>query len=460
MANDRRWSRRYRFVRGIARTLLRAEYRSIEVSGADRVPAAGPVVLVANHENSLVDSMAILVASPRMASPLAKAPLFKVRLVKPFLEALGGLPVYRTQDAAENEGRGARANLDMFAACRERLGAGGSIVVFPEGVSQPRPKLMPLRTGAARIALDVLAPVSIVPVGLVYETPGERRGRILVRFGDPFVVDGSTVGSARRGAISSTTRRIETSLRGLLAEAESQGDLAAMRVLAVIGAQEEGLPPPATMEEAHARTQALARGYAALRVTDPAEVEGVRADTDAFTRTLSIAGIPLELLDVPFPVGRVVAFAARTLSAAIFGAPLDFLASVVTWPARAIGEVLVARSSGVSEDLVALNRIVGQATIHAIFTLTLAAVLGVVLSPWAAVAVLLGLPSLFFLHVAWRDWRHDAKARIRTFSLLAGGRLRRDLRRQRRDLHERVQRARTRIASTPADGALSSPAVG
>ena len=460
MQDDRSLSRRYRFVRGIARTLLRAEYRSVEVAGADAVPAGGPVVLVANHENSLVDSMAILVTSPRMASPLAKAPLFKSAIVRPFLTALGGLPVYRVQDVAENAGKGARANLEMFAVCRERLKAGGSIVLFPEGVSQPRPKLMPLRTGAARIALDVGSPVSIVPVGLVYEPPGARRGRILVRFGQAFVVDGSTVGPARRGAIASTTRRIETELRALLAEAESQGDLAAMRVLAGIGAQEEGLPPPATLAEGHARTQALARGYATLRAIDPAEVEAIRADTDAFSRTLSISGITPALLDLPFPLGRVLAFSAKTIATALVGAPLDLLASILTWPARAIGEILVARQSGVSEDVATLNRIVGQAVVHAMFTVLLAAGLSVFVSPWVGLLALATLPALFFLHVAWRDWRHDAKTRIRAFFLLAGGRLRRDLLRQRRALHRRVQAARARIAAVPPTAATAPPAIG
>src|SRR5439155_1275182 len=218
-----------------------------------------------------------------------------------------------------------------------------------------------------------LAPVSIVPVGLVYEPPAERRGRILVRFAEPFVVDGSAVGPARRGAIASTTRRIEAELRALLAEAESQGDLAALRVLAAVGAQEEGLLPPATLEEAHARTQALARGYVALRALDPAEAEAIRADTDAFVRTLALSGVPLALLDEPYSARRVLAFGARFLATALLGAPLALVAAVATWPARAAGEVIVARSSGLSQDVAALNRIVGAATLHALVTLFVAA---------------------------------------------------------------------------------------
>jgi glycerol-3-phosphate O-acyltransferase/dihydroxyacetone phosphate acyltransferase len=440
--------RGFRIVRAFSRLLLRAEYRDVEVSGAERVPKTGPVVFCANHENSLVDSMAILEAAPRVASPLAKAPLFKVPILKPFLKGVAALPVYRVQDAAENEGKGARANLEMFAACRERLQAGGAIVLFPEGVSQPRPKLMPLRTGAARIALDVGKPTWIQPVGLVYESPGERRGRILARFGEPFSVDGSTLGERRRGAIASTTRRIEQALRDLLAEAESQGDLEAMRLLAVVGAQEAGLPPPATLEEEHARTQALARGYARLRELAPGDVEAIRADVDEFRRELALAGVPVEALDRPHSAGRVLLFLGRALAGLLLVWPLALVAAVVTFPARALGGVMVARSSGLSEDVVAVNRIVGQAVILFLTGLVVGIALGAFVSPIWGVAAFVALPALFALHVAWRDVRFVAKRRVRAFLLLAGGRLRRDLRRRRAALHARVAAAGLRLAGT------------
>ena len=460
MGEGKTLPRGYRLVRAFSRVLLRAEYRCVEVTGAERVPATGPVVFVANHENSLVDSMVILVAAPRVASPLAKAPLFKVWVLRPFLHGVAALPVYRVQDVAENEGKGARANLEMFAACRERLQKDGAIVLFPEGVSQPRPKLMPLRTGAARIALDVGKAVWIQPVGLVYEPPSGRRGRVLARFGEPFAVDGSTVGPRRRGAIASTTRGIEQALRSLLAEAESQGDLEAMRVLAVVGAQESGLGLPKSLEEEHARTQALARGYARLREVAPEEVEAIRADVDEFRRELSLAGIPLEALDRPYTAGRVLAFLGRALAGLLFVAPLALVAAVVTFPARVLGEVLVARSSGLSEDVVALNRIVGQAMFLFLTGLVAGVVLGLAVSPWWGVAAFLALPVLFALHVAWRDVRHDARLRVRTFLLLAGGRLRKDLLRRRAALQARVAAAGLRLAGanvkTPA-GEEASP---
>ena len=107
-------SRGFRFVRWVARLMLRSQYRRIEVDGAERVPTEGAVLLVANHFLSLVDTMALFHASPRPASFLAKAPLWKSWLLRPFLDAAGAVPVYRPQDQSENEGRSVRANLEVF----------------------------------------------------------------------------------------------------------------------------------------------------------------------------------------------------------------------------------------------------------------------------------------------------------------------------------------------------------
>ena len=56
----------YRALRSVARIALRWFYRDIEVVGAERVPAAGPVLLVGNHQNALVDALVIGTALPRL----------------------------------------------------------------------------------------------------------------------------------------------------------------------------------------------------------------------------------------------------------------------------------------------------------------------------------------------------------------------------------------------------------
>ena len=64
-------SRRARLARRLARLLVGVFYRRIEVVGAERVPAAGPLLLVANHGNSLIDPLLLLACLPRPARFLA-----------------------------------------------------------------------------------------------------------------------------------------------------------------------------------------------------------------------------------------------------------------------------------------------------------------------------------------------------------------------------------------------------
>src|SRR5262249_57640395 len=118
-----------------------------------------------------------------------KGPVFGHPLIAPFLGLAGAIMVHRRQ---ESEGT-ATHNETMFAATTAALRRGGAILIFPEGVSQPEPKLLPLRTGAARLTLDAETStpglgVTVLPVGLVFHRPAEfRTGRAVVVVGEPVI---------------------------------------------------------------------------------------------------------------------------------------------------------------------------------------------------------------------------------------------------------------------------------
>jgi len=166
----------YRLVRGFIRLLLWLFYRRVDVVGAERIPSSGPLIIAANHHNSLVDPMLIMATFPRRLTVLANAPLFRHPLVGPFLRAVGGLPVNRRKEAGDDP----RKNEAMFATAIAHLRAGGAILIFPEGRTQPVPTLLPLRTGVARLLLGTEAAggrhgVTLLPVGLVFRMPGTFR---------------------------------------------------------------------------------------------------------------------------------------------------------------------------------------------------------------------------------------------------------------------------------------------
>src|SRR5207244_5145757 len=136
-------------VRAVFGLVLRVFFRRIEVSGSAHVPARGPVMFVLNHPNALVDPAFLLCLAPRRVSFLAKSPLFRMPILGYLVRALDCLPVYRQQD----EGEDVSKNREMFVAARKLLSRGGTIGICPEGVSHDEPRLRPIKTGAARIAL-------------------------------------------------------------------------------------------------------------------------------------------------------------------------------------------------------------------------------------------------------------------------------------------------------------------
>ncbi|MCA0872306.1 lysophospholipid acyltransferase family protein [Seohaeicola saemankumensis] len=173
------------FLRGLARLVLSVFFRDVVVIGADRFPAGGPVIVVSNHLNSLIDGVALTAALPRMPRMLAASIIWDNAPLRPLLAAAGVIPVFRLQDV----GPGNTRHRDTFEQTWELLAGGGVLSLFPEGASHNEPHLLPMKSGAARIALETgkqrgPLDIRIVPVGLFYEAKTVFRSRALVEIGD------------------------------------------------------------------------------------------------------------------------------------------------------------------------------------------------------------------------------------------------------------------------------------
>jgi glycerol-3-phosphate O-acyltransferase / dihydroxyacetone phosphate acyltransferase len=196
----------------LSNTVVRVYYR-FRVGGAT-IPAQGAALLVANHPNSLLDPAVVAAAAGRPVRFLAKAPLFSDRLIGWLIRASGSIPVYRAVD----DPAAMRSNLQMFRAARAALGEGAAIGIFPEGTSHSEPSLVPLRTGAARLALGAAAEMGralpIIPIGLSFPEKGVFRTDALAIVGAPIDWD-DLAGRAENDseAVRELTSRIDHALR-------------------------------------------------------------------------------------------------------------------------------------------------------------------------------------------------------------------------------------------------------
>ena len=121
-------------VRGMVHAAVRFYYPRIEVGGVGTVPSRGPVLLVANHPNSVLDPVVLGIAAGRPVRFLAKAPLFAMPVFGALIRDLGMIPAYRGRDSA-NAREDVAKNLASLATAATALGdQGGAVVgVFPGG---------------------------------------------------------------------------------------------------------------------------------------------------------------------------------------------------------------------------------------------------------------------------------------------------------------------------------------
>lgn len=165
----------------LCRVLVRAAW-SIQVHGAEHVPAAGPVILAPNHLG-FIDGPLLFGVAPRPVHTLAKHEMFRGP-VGWVLRAVGQIPVDRDQP-----------DRTVLQAVLGVLAAGRVVAVYPEG-TRGAGDFSELRPGLAWFALRSGAPV--VPV--VFLGSGTRgrtlgsmprpRARLDVVFGAPVRVEG------------------------------------------------------------------------------------------------------------------------------------------------------------------------------------------------------------------------------------------------------------------------------
>ncbi len=189
----------YTQVRCFFGSLVRAMYR-LEVIGADRLPVTGPMVIAPNHD-SVLDGIVLGAAISRELRFVAKAELWRSRLLAWVLDGLRAIRIER----GRNDHR-------ALAQVRHALDTGQAVAIFPQGAVRSH---RVWHRGAARVALVTGAP--LVPVRLIGTAQALSRGRIAfprlrVIVGEPIEVARA---SEEPAAATELTERLRVTVESL-----------------------------------------------------------------------------------------------------------------------------------------------------------------------------------------------------------------------------------------------------
>lgn len=180
----------YRLLLNSLRFYYHLYYKRVTIIGHDKLPDNVPLIITPNHQNALMDALAVLFAIDRPVVFLARADIFKKSFVARLLYFLRILPVYRLRDGVNS----VEKNEAVFAETVRLLQKGWVLTIMPEGTHSEGKMLQELKKGASRIAFQTAAadafhsPVFLVPFGIDYEHPDKAGTQLLIDIGAPVPV--------------------------------------------------------------------------------------------------------------------------------------------------------------------------------------------------------------------------------------------------------------------------------
>ncbi len=181
----------YHFLKQLIKISLFFFFRKIVVIGKENIQEKGPLIIVANHPNTLMDSLIIASITKQRIGFIANAGIFINKLVNAIFSYFNVIPIYRKKDIKPGE---KPDNRKTFIKCHEYLENGGTFIIFPEGSSYYELKLRDIKTGTARIALsfeeikNFKGNLKILPIALDYSDAIQFRSMISVTVNKPLSV--------------------------------------------------------------------------------------------------------------------------------------------------------------------------------------------------------------------------------------------------------------------------------
>ncbi len=168
-------------------------YRSITILGKENFPKDESCFIAPNHQNSMMDAMAILFTRTKPHPYfVARADIFRKRFIAWVLHSLKMFPIFRIRDGKDN----LQNNDEIFEKTVKVLSENVPFTIYTEGNHAGFRRFRGVKKGIARTALMALSEfpkgkkLYIIPTGIEYNTSYEKAMQnIVVYYGKPLCVN-------------------------------------------------------------------------------------------------------------------------------------------------------------------------------------------------------------------------------------------------------------------------------
>jgi 1-acyl-sn-glycerol-3-phosphate acyltransferase len=201
-------------------------YRKVIVLGRENINPDDPVIFAPNHQNALMDALAVLFTNKGQNVFLARADIFKRKSIAAILYFLKILPVYRIRDGFSS----LKGNDEIFTKTIDVLKNKNGLVILPEGDHAGFRRLRQLKKGICRVAfqsseaIGFTLKIKIIPVALEFSNYSRFRQVLTVAYGKPIEVseffDLYKVSPER--ALNELRSRLSNEMKGIMVHIEEE----------------------------------------------------------------------------------------------------------------------------------------------------------------------------------------------------------------------------------------------
>lgn len=181
---------RYTIGRHFTNVAMRLYHRKIWITGIENITPNTPMIFGPNHQNALIDAMAIVYALPGQTVFLSRADIFRISILSWAFRGIKMLPVYRIRDGKDNLGNNDSIFNEAVAVLKDKK----HIALFPEAVHNPQRSLLPLKKGIPRIAFlaeeqnNFELGLMVVPIGIYYSDTDRFDEILQIKVGKPIAM--------------------------------------------------------------------------------------------------------------------------------------------------------------------------------------------------------------------------------------------------------------------------------